>query len=531
VLTPKDFGFFMFDSFRPFQLETALRVKAAFERGVRLVLVQAPTGIGKTLLAVLVAIMLEVNMLYTCHTKTLQAQFMKDFKDLGAEELTGRRNYPCLKNPSLFPRLSAELCSWKTPNCKSCELAKQGCEPDDKGYCSCKSDCPYEIQKRRAERAHIGVLNVPYYLLEANFAGGFDERDFVVLDEVDQTENALMSLIEVSIPEALTKKYDLPRPKFKTKPESWREWAPQALEIVKLRLSKLQGLWGVDDLIAEHQLNHLKGKLEFFINEVDDRWVYDGDSSFKPIWVNKYAEKYLWSHAKRFLGMSATISPYRQLCRDLGIHNDEVEFIDVPAVFPAERRLIHYQPAANMNHDTKEAELPSLVAALDKILEKHPNEKGLVHCVSHSNVSQILKLTKYSERMITHGESDRQSQLYHFIRSNQPLVLLSPSMERGVDLPGDYCRFIVIAKVPFPYLGDPQVSARLHRGKSAGQAWFDATTARRIVQATGRGMRAPDDFCVSYILDSAFRGFYSRSQSMFPRWWRDALIMPKGGGA
>lgn len=530
MLTPADFGL-PFGEFRPYQLETALRVKSAFERGVKLVLLQAPTGIGKTLISVLVAVMLEVNMLYTCHTKALQAQFMKDFKDLGAEELTGRRNYPCLKDPALFPKLSAELCSWTSPNCKVCELSKQGCEPDTDGRCSCKQDCLYEIQKRKTLRAPIGVLNTSYHLLETNFAGGFDDREFVTLDEVDQMENALMSMIEVSIPETVMKRYDLPRPRFKTKPESWKEWAPQALEIIKLRMSKLEGLWGVDDLIAQHQLSRLRAKLEFFISEVNDTWVFDGESSFKPIWVSKYADRYLWSHAKRFLGMSATISPWRQLCHDLGISASEVEFIDVPSVFDASQRLIRYQPAANMNHDSKEAEFPNLVVALDNILERHPNEKGLVHCVSYSNVSQILKLTKYPVRMITHRELDRQSQLYHFMGSSRPLVLLSPSMERGVDLPYDNCRFIIIAKVPFPYLGDPQVSARLYRGKSSGQAWFDATTARRLVQATGRGMRAVDDSCVSYILDAAFGEFYQRNLAAFPRWWRDALIMPKGGGA
>lgn len=529
MLTPRDYGL-PFDEFRSHQLETALGIVAAFQRGVKLVLLQGPTGIGKTLISVLVAIMLEVNMLYTCHTKALQAQFMKDFKELGAEELTGRRNYLCLKDPALFPRLTAELCTWKSPNCKACELAKQGCEPDGEGHCPCKADCPYEIQKRRTQRAPIGVLNVPYYLLETNFAGGFDDREFVTLDEIDQMESALMSLIEVSVPETIMKRYDLPRPKFKTKPESWKEWAPQALEIVKLRLSKLQGLWGVDDLIAEHQLNRLKAKLEFFINEVDDTWVYDGDSAFKPIWVSKYADRYLWSHARRFLGMSATISPWRQLCHGLGISTSEVEFVDVPSVFDASQRLIHYQPAANMNHDSKEAEFPNLVVALDKILERHPNEKGLVHCVSYNNVNQILKLTRYPERIITHRELDRQSQLRHFMGSSRPLVLLSPSMERGIDLPYDLCRFVVIAKVPFPYLKDPQVNARLYRGKSAGQAWYDATTARRLVQATGRGMRSADDYCTSYILDSAFGEFYQRNSSMFPRWWREALIM-KGGDA
>ena len=529
MLTPKDYGL-SFDKFRPHQHETAWRIAVAFQRGKKLVLVQAPTGLGKTLLAVLVAIILEVNMVYTCHTKDLQTQFMENFRGLGAEELTGRRNYPCLKGPQLYPRLSAELCTSKSPNCKTCALRESGCRPDDKGHCPCINECPYQTQKERTQRAPIGVLNVPYYLREANFAGGFDGKDLVILDEVDETEKALMSPIEVSIPDALIAKYDLPRLKLKANVEAWKEWAPRALDSTKLRLSKLHGLWGVDDLLAEHQLTRLKTRLEFFISEVDNTWVYDGESTFKPIWVSKYAQRYLWARARRFLGMSATIGPWQQLCHDLGISTTDVEFVDVPSVFPVDRRLVHYQPAANMNHSCKEAEFPNLVNALDRILENHSEDKGVVHGVSHSNVDRVLALTRYPERMITHRASDRQSQLDRFVKSALPLVLLSPSMERGIDLPYDDCRFTVIIKVPYPYLGDPQVSARLYRGKSAGRAWYEATTARSIVQATGRGMRAPDDFCVSYILDAAFGDFYSRNIAMFPRWWRESLILPPKGG-
>lgn len=515
-----------FKEFRPHQLETALKVKAAFDRGKKFVLVQAPTGIGKTLIAVLVAAMLELQVRYTSHSKQLQAQFIGDFPD--AVELLGRNNYLCLKNPQEFPRLSAELCTANSPHCKNCELSKQGCEPNGEGKCPCVSDCPYLVRKRIAINADIAVLNTAYLLRVVNYGGGFSSIPLLVLDEVDLTENALLGMIEITFTDRFMEKFGLLPPKYKTKPESWRERAPEWLKVVEQRINQLANAWGIDDLVSLHQLEQKKRQLEFFINEVDDRWVFDG-TTFKPIWVSRYADKYLWSHADKILGMSATITPWRQLCRDLSIDPSQAEFIDAPSVFPAEKRLIYYQPAANMNHNSKDAEFPNLVAAFDQILTQHPRQKGLGHCVSFSNCDQIKKLSKYPERLITHREGDRTSQLHRFMESSAPLVLLSPSMERGVDLPYDYCRFIVIAKVPFPYLKDPQVNARLHRSKSSGQAWFDATTARRIVQATGRGMRAADDYCVSYILDSAFGDFYQRNTAMFPKWWRETLIMPKGG--
>ena len=527
MLTPKDFGL-PFSEFRPHQLETALKVKAAFDRGKKFVLVQAPTGVGKTLIAVLVAAMFELQMRYTCHSKQLQAQFCRDFPD--AVELLGRNNYVCLKNPGLFPQLSAELCTYTFPHCKTCELAKQGCEPDAEGKCPCIIDCPYLVRKRLALNADIAVLNAAYLLRVVNYSGGFSPIPLLVLDEVDLTEHAFLGMIEMTFTDRFMEKFGLLPPKYKTKPESWRERAPEWLKVVEQRINQLQNAWGIDDLVSLHQLEQKKRQLQFFINEVDDTWVFDG-TTFKPIWINRYADKYLWQHVDRVLGMSATISPWRQLCRDLGISPSDVEFIDVPSVFDTNRRPIYYQPAANMNHETKEGELPQLVEALDRILEKHSRDKGIIHAVSYHNVARIMELTEYRERMVTHSESDRKSRLSYFINSPKPLVLLSPSMERGVDLPYDQCRFVVIAKVPFPNLGDLQVSARLYRGKSAGRVWYDATTARRIVQATGRGMRAPDDFCISYILDGAFGDFYNRNQNMFPRWWRDALIIVKGGDA
>jgi len=511
-----------FTQFRPHQLEIALRAKAAFDRGKKFVLIQAPTGIGKTLIAVLVAAMLELQLRYTCHSKQLQNQFCDDFPD--AVELLGRNNYICLKNPSLFPNLSAELCTSTSPYCKTCVLKDHGCEPDSEGKCPCRADCPYLIQKQLAISADVAVLNTPYLLHVLKFGGGFSPIPFLVLDEFDLTENALLSMIELRFSEGFLEKFGLPRPRLRVKPDY--EWAEKCLSIIEQRIDQLGGTGCIDDLISIHQLQQKRRQLQFFVREVDDRnWVKDG-SIWKPVWVNRYADRFLWQHPQRILGMSATMSPWRQLCNDLGITSD-VEFIDVPSVFPPGRRLVHYCPAANMNHGSKEAEFPNLVVTIDKIIEQHRNEKGLIHCVSYSNVDQIMKLTKHPERLITHRELDRKSQWSRFVESSEPLVLLSPSSERGIDLPYDYCRFIIIAKVPFPYLGDPQVSARLYRGKSAGQAWFDASTARRIVQATGRGMRAPDDYCVSYILDSAFGDFYARNQSMFPRWWRESLVMPR----
>jgi Rad3-related DNA helicase len=317
MIKPFDYGIDK-PSFRQYQFETAVKTVAAFQAGAKVVGINAPCGFGKSLECVLDARMLEVPMLYVCHTHALQQQFMRDYVSMGAEELKGRANYPCLKNPNA----NAELCTYKNPNCNICPLLKNGCAPDAKEHCPCRVNCPYEVQKMKTIAAPIGVLNMAYYLQEVNHAGGFDNRELVVLDEADETEKALMDFIELRISDSMVNRYNLTHPKFKTKPESWREWANETLQIVTFQLSKLNSLWGTEDLREKQQLERLKRKIEFFIVEADDGWVFDGVNTFKPIRVAKYAGSFLWKHADKFLLMSATLAPWHQLIRDLGIDDE-----------------------------------------------------------------------------------------------------------------------------------------------------------------------------------------------------------------
>ena len=57
---------------------------------------------------------------------------------------------------------------------------------------------------------------------------------------------------------------------------------------------------------------------------------------------------------------------------------------------------------------------------------------------------------KNGARLVQHDAAHRVSELERFKATSFPLVMVSPSMDRGVDLPGDLCRFIVVMKMPYP---------------------------------------------------------------------------------
>ena len=230
--------------------------------------------------------------------------------------------------------------------------------------------------------------------------------------------------------------------------------------------------------------------------------------------------------------MSATIISPEQMAYDLGLDDDEWEVVEIPSSFPKERRPVVVRAETSVTRKTEESAFPILVRQLGEIMDEHPDERILVH-------SNSYKLTRELFFEGRHHSQDARSRLYTYLNAqerdkalnnylNNPRgVLVAPSFERGVDLHGDDCRVIVIAKVPFPYLGDKQVAARLHGTGRSGQIWYAVETVRTIVQMTGRGMRSKDDFCLSYVLDREFLRVHWDHQKLFPQWWREALVMDK----
>ena len=96
VLTPAALGIAGFDAFRPAQIAALERIAAS---EARVVMLQAPTGSGKSLIARAAGTVLGMHATYCSTTKQLQAQFCRDFQD--AIELRGRAIYRTETGP--FP--------------------------------------------------------------------------------------------------------------------------------------------------------------------------------------------------------------------------------------------------------------------------------------------------------------------------------------------------------------------------------------------------------------------------------------------
>ncbi len=185
-----------------------------------------------------------------------------------------------------------------------------------------------------------------------------------------------------------------------------------------------------------------------------------------------------------------------------GISESDVYAIRRKSPFDLNRNPIKVLEEYGLSHKTINENAPKTLNVIKTILNNHKDEKGMIHTVSTTCKDYIVDNLNDS-RLIEHNTQNRAEKLNDFKDSKDPLVLISPSMNEGVDLPGDLCRFQIIYKLPYPDLRDKQIRLRAN----ADEDWYNYKTSLALVQTYGRGMRFEDDYCVTYFIDSRIRQF------------------------
>jgi Rad3-related DNA helicase len=146
--------------------------------------------------------------------------------------------------------------------------------------------------------------------------------------------------------------------------------------------------------------------------------------------------------------------------------------------------------------------------------------------VSYELAYDIAKFVRKGRRNVfTYDDSRGRELALQQFKAAEESVLVAPSLDRGIDLPGDLCRVVGICKIPYGNLGDRQINGRLHR--PGGRAWYNVQAISTIIQMSGRGVRNREDWCTTYILDKQFKRLYNQNRGLFPAWWKEALSWDK----
>ena len=501
----------------------------------------APTGCGKSLVGIMVG-MANTRFCYLCSSKQLQKQIEEEFPEV--KVMWGRNNFPC----TAFPDIMADDCPYASIDVMGLDGPKKGIIQ------ACKRQCPYEVQKRAVRRHPYQVLNYSYFLAECNFVGSFpvnpDDKDdygypVIICDEADTIEGQLSNFILLSISKYMLEKLEVPAPGRKTAGakdslEVWKEWAEETEVLVGARYGHAKEM--VETLDPQHSdfkrwsrefktLKTLMFKLSVFTTSMDKTWLYDEVKDlqgnvkaweFKPTYLTPaLVEQFFLRHGKSFVFMSATFPPEKILAKLLGLNIGDIDYVELPSSFPIENRQVILRSVADLSYKTFDQEVGKAIDEIKRILAVHPDEKGLIHTVSYKLNKIIMEGVK-DVRLISHNSAeDKVEALEQFLNSERPLVFVSPSSTRGLDLPHDKCRFVIICKAPFQSLGDKLVNARVF-GSQVGNFWYRSDMCQELIQGCGRAVRAKDDWAVTYIIDKQACQVILKYRKLFPNYFIEA---------
>lgn len=522
-----------FSTLRDHQRIAVREILTAYEEGAECVVLDAPTGSGKTLIGETVRRLVGGTngvgrwSTYICSSKALQDQFLRDYPY--ARVLKGRSNYATQLYPERFLNKDPLTCG----DCTKSPGSDGSCL-----WCDDVSRCPYVEAKSAALSGDLAVLNTSYFLSECNGPGRFSRGGLVIADESDCLESELMGHVEVRISERRLKQYGLGVPRYVTKEESWREWAEDAQKAVAN--SPRRHGQDVASFRENKRRDILLGKLRLLNKELPaGNWVYTGDRTsvaFKPVTVSALGQEKLWQHGDKWLLMSATVISADEMLESLGWDEDkEFRLVKCPSTFPKENRKVIVWPVVSMTYKNRDEAWPEVTKAVEAIaLEEMAKDPGkiLIHSSSYDLTRHIAKGLRGvfgATRPVFWYESaaDRE-RVFQLWQQSKTGIMVAPSLDRGIDLPGDKCRTQIIVKVPFLSIKDKQVSARLYGTGRAGKVWYAVNAIRTIIQMTGRAVRSEDDYATTWILDKQFvDNLYSGYRNLIPAWWKESLVWKK----
>lgn len=509
------------------------QIVAAFEAGAENVLLDAPTGSGKTFIAT--AVLEQYGGLYGAASLDLQAQYQRDFPAVpliqGHKNHCGDRMYDHQVASEVCPEMCGDRDGPYTYSSFSLVrhlVRTHGAPVTDPELAAM---CSYAVAKEIAIHAPIANINPWYWLRELQGPAEFYGRDLAVVDEADQLESvADLSYSDAIAVSTLTD-------------HGWRlpvdDWAPREHVERDLRAAQrvayeryqhevdVQERLAAFDLDVEAALRH-KPKVDEARQTLDHiERIADkaGDPVYVTLWSREALtvvpvrpgsalEVFAWPSCRRRLFMSGSFVAPARWARWIGLDPASTALVTVPSQFEADRSpLTIWRGGPNMSARGYENE--DKVAQMADAIRGYRRGRTLVHV---SSASQAQTLARRIPGALTYASGDSSSRakaLAQYLRWEDS-ILIAQSLRRGVDLADGACRTNVVAKLPFPRL-DRGVRAR----KDADPTYYGRQTAAEIVQALGRGMRHEGDWCCSYILDGALTPWLEKA---LPAHVREAIV-------
>ena len=518
--------------FRANQKQALESIRAAFEADNDVVLVRAPTGSGKSLLAR--AIMGCARSKQDAKPAAATGAYyttpqVSQLDDVAADSLLddlniirGKGNYTCL--------LPGET---DTPVDQAPCVRERGFD------CSVKHRCPYFSDRAIASAQPYAAMTLAYFMQTAG-SDVFGKRDVVVIDEahglaewaemyatIELRPDRVPVWDEIGVPDVAGAADTVDRT------VRFAETLSGVCQRAKEELTAKPELTA-EEVARRDRLGELISDLNWFVEdyrnpESQTTWVVDQPSSegsaitIKPLDPARYLHHTVWDRGEQFALLSATILNKEAFCRQVGIDPDRVALVDVAHTFPVENRPLYDVTQGAMTYEHRGETLPKIARLLVRLMAHHPTEKGIIHAHSYTISEKLAdRLTDFGvgPRIRTHMKANRDQELTAWKASDDPEVFIAVKMEEALDLNGELARWQVLCKAPYLNTNDSRVARRLEDDQ---WAWYHRTALRTVIQACGRVVRAPDDYGATYLADTSLLDLFERASADMPPWFRQQV--------
>lgn len=530
---------------RPAQTEILNQIQDAFEQNFKFVIVQAPTGCGKShIVASLVnsskapdSRFIEIvqnNELFSrkkdgeyvhedevkdlrsgsyvlTTTKYLQNQYDAVFNNTVI--LKGKQNYKCNIDDTF------------SVNVAPCVLTPSLAES-----CIGKNFCTYYNKLNETLCSKFRTTNYSKYLTLPSVAR---YSDVLICDEASELEEAIVKYYSINLEykKLLNLEVKNYKPLGTDDPAVTKQWL---IAIKKLATSSYEN---ISDSIKNtiHSNNYTQGeagRLSSLRNIIDrieivlENWHFckftvtrskDG-ISITPIHIDVLARQ-MFNKSNKVVLLSSTIYDVNNFAKALGI--GDFKYIEHPGVFDSKKSPVYAPCKVNLNQSNLQISMPIIIKQIQEICELYPNSKGVIHTHTNTITSALQKkLSKNPRFLFRINHLTNEHILYDHKNNSEATVLVSPSLTFGVDLPDDLCRFQIIVKLPYPGLGDKRVSILAKESSD----WYQAKMFTKLIQMSGRGTRNEHDYCDTFILDGNFVRVVTDNWNKLPVFFKDRLM-------
>lgn len=539
-----------------------------FDYNVHNVILDAPTGTGKSIIGAVVAECVgmlrptkPLNAILLSSTNILLDQYAKTFPlDPRFMVMKGAANYICALKSNGPLKVKADTCIKRTKFFarEDKQVAKSVC-----------GSCEFLLSRMAKNNRRYIITNYAYYFLDRLFiapedqdrvaAGGvpvsFEKRNIIVWDEAQLINDSFVNHCVIYFSKERSDEYLKECERYF--PESTNKWinklsGPLALigkgavtlENLESTLRALGNFYSemrdgfmylaesATDYKGFMTYSKLQDKYKGLFCKINNYFTYafevvidTGDKNdelkVSPIFVSTMFKALLNSEFNLF--MSGTVSQ-EFLTDTLNLDPADTGFVRALNQFAvsdkrvvASRKIMKQLNYSVLKEDSTYQELGSTTSRI--VNEYHAGQNGLIFAPSFAFVKKIASsIILPDHQLVLHEKGALVDCLKEFKRvGDKPKVLISPSIYEGIDCPGDESRFQIFSKAPYFSLADKRMAHILKFHPDI----YQILTVMRVVQGMGRSTRSAGDHCVTYFLDTNLFSLFNSYHNI----WQDQFLV------